>query len=99
MPIVAAHALSGKAIVRSEHPVLLTPLGKSMVMDILAERGYSVTLDVEKTSRPKSIDMTSWRSASDEKVPVIAEETMVSHFVITFPFNSIRKIKKASQNF
>eukprot|EP00760_Papus_ankaliazontas_P019669 PhM_4_TR18053/c4_g1_i8/m.40946/K00939/adk, AK; adenylate kinase len=38
--ILQSATLSGKAIVRSEHPILQTGIGKSMVLDILAERGY-----------------------------------------------------------
>eukprot|EP00760_Papus_ankaliazontas_P019649 PhM_4_TR18053/c4_g1_i12/m.40937/K00939/adk, AK; adenylate kinase len=85
--ILQSATLSGKAIVRSEHPILQTGIGKSMVLDILAERGYNVTLDQERVQRVQRFELWSNRH---EDAPVLVEEVNVAHFTIEFPRPPIR---------
>ena len=57
MPIVARHALSGRAYVNSEDPVFNEPLALSIFIDILSERGYRVAVDKQIHEIPERVDL------------------------------------------
>jgi len=57
MPIVARHALSGRAYVNSEDPVFNEPLALSMLIDIFSERGYRVAVDKQIQQIPERVDL------------------------------------------
>lgn len=50
--ILRRQSLAGKAVIRSASKTLDDPLAVNMVLDVLSERGFFVTLDVQKVSVP-----------------------------------------------
>ncbi|KAF9984784.1 hypothetical protein BGZ75_003679 [Mortierella antarctica] len=59
-PMVARHAISGQALVRSDNPVLSDPKIVEVVISILSERGYAVTMDERVHETPKRVDPKTW---------------------------------------
>jgi adenylate kinase len=57
MPIIARHALSGRAIVNSEDPLFDDPLVLSMLIDIFSERGFHAVVDKNIQEIPESVDL------------------------------------------
>jgi len=57
MPIIARHALSGRAYINSEDPVFNEPLALPMLIDILIERGYRVAVDKQIHEVPERVDL------------------------------------------
>eukprot|EP01083_Nonionella_stella_P067269 177799_1 len=55
-PIINMQALSGKAVIRTESPLLAEPGKLRMAMDLLSERGFTVVLDVIRQRHPIRID-------------------------------------------
>jgi adenylate kinase len=59
VPIIARHALSGRAIVNSEDPIFDDPLTLSMVIDIFSERGFHAVVDKHIQQIPERVDLTT----------------------------------------
>jgi adenylate kinase len=59
MPIITRHALSGRAHVNSEDPILNEPLAIPMLIDLFSERGYHAVVDKHIQDIPERIDLTS----------------------------------------
>jgi adenylate kinase len=59
MPIITRHALSGRAHVNSEDPILLEPLAIPMLIDLFSERGYHAVVDKHIQEVPERIDLTT----------------------------------------
>jgi adenylate kinase len=59
MPIITRHALSGRAHVNSEDPILLEPLAIPMLIDLFSERGYHAVVDKHIQEVPERIDVTT----------------------------------------
>lgn len=59
MPIVARHALSGRAIVNSEDPLFGDPLALAMLIDVFSERGFHAVVDKQIQEIPETIDMST----------------------------------------
>lgn len=57
MPIIKRHAISGRAIVNSEDPLLNDPLALSMLIDIFSERGFHAVVDKHIQEIPKQVDL------------------------------------------
>ena len=57
MPIIARHALSGRAIVNSEDPIFDDPLALSMLIDIFSERGFHAVVDKHMQQIPERVDL------------------------------------------
>ena len=57
MPIIARHALSGRAIVNSEDPIFDDPLALSMLIDIFSERGFHAVVDKHIQQIPERVDL------------------------------------------
>jgi adenylate kinase len=57
MPIVNRHALSGRAIVNSEDPLLDDPLALAMLIDIFSERGFHAVVDKQIQEIPERVDL------------------------------------------
>lgn len=57
MPIVMRHAISGRAIVNSEDPILDSPLALAMLIDLFSERGFHATVDIQRHETPVSVDL------------------------------------------
>lgn len=65
MPIIKRHALSGRAMVNSEDPLLNEPQALPMLIDIFSERGYHAVVDKHIREIPESVDLETgeiqWR--------------------------------------
>ena len=59
-PIVRAHAMSGHAQINSEEELLNDPLALRMVIDVLWERGFHVTVDIHRVEVPERINPETW---------------------------------------
>jgi adenylate kinase len=57
MPIVARHALSGRAYVNSEDPIFNEPMAIPMLIDIFSERGYHIAVDKQIHEIPERVDL------------------------------------------
>jgi adenylate kinase len=61
MPIIARHALSGRAIVNSEDPIFEDPLALSMLIDIFSERGFHAVVDKQIHEIAERVDLKTGR--------------------------------------
>jgi len=59
MPIVLRHAISGRAYINSEDPLMDDPLALSMLIDVFSERGFHAIIDVRREDIPESVDLES----------------------------------------
>ena len=59
MPIITRHALSGRAHVNSEDPLLNEPLAIPMLIDLFSERGYHAVVDKHIQDIPERIDLVT----------------------------------------
>jgi adenylate kinase len=57
IPIIARHALSGRAVVNSEDHLFDDPLALSMVIDIFSERGFHAVVDKNIQEIPERVDL------------------------------------------
>jgi len=48
LPIIVTHAISGKAYINSESPLLEDSRVLAMIIDIFSERGYHTVVDIRK---------------------------------------------------
>ena len=81
MHIIEQQAITGHAFVRSVNPVLFEDGATAILLDVMAERGYVVTLDREKVVMLSSVDKETGR----------IEEThsTIFHFEINIPRKKI----------
>ena len=56
MPIVERQAIAGAALIRSSNPVFTNPMAINMALDVLSERGFSVSADTKVTEVPEYVD-------------------------------------------
>ena len=59
MPIITRHALSGRAHVNSEDPILHEPLAIPMLIDLFSERGYHAVVDKHIQDVPERVDLVT----------------------------------------
>lgn len=83
MPIIVRHALSGKAQVNSEDPLLHQPLALSMLIDIFSERGYHAVVDKHIQEVPERVDLVTGAIQLREKI--------IFRVQINFKGSSIRR--------
>mgnify|MGYP003633173954 CR=1 FL=1 len=57
IPIIARHAISGKAVINNEDKVLEDPLALGMLIDIFSDRGYHAVVDKQLTRIPEGFDL------------------------------------------
>lgn len=68
MPIIRRHALSGKAHVNSEDPILEEPMALAMLIDIFSERGYHAVIDKHIREIPERVDLETGEIHNRTKV-------------------------------
>jgi len=68
MPIIAHHALSGRAHVNSEDPIFNEPLAIPMLIDIFSERGYHAAVDKHIQEVPERVDLKTGAITCRSKV-------------------------------
>jgi adenylate kinase len=61
IPIIERHAISGRAVVNTESPILQDSDALAMLIDVFSERGYHATVDVRREEIPDSIDPKSFK--------------------------------------
>jgi adenylate kinase len=59
LPIITRHALSGRAMVNSEDPLLEDPLALAMLIDIFSERGFHAVVDKQILEIPERVDLVT----------------------------------------
>jgi len=59
MPIVLKHAISGVALLNTEHVLLDDPLALAMLIDIFSERGYHAVVDIHRIEVPEKFDLAT----------------------------------------
>ncbi len=67
IPIIRPHAISGRAHVNSEDPLLNDPKAKSMLIDVFSERGYFASIDVRREQIPDRFDLKTGKISVREK--------------------------------
>jgi len=88
--IFMRQALVGKAIVRSNSPLLSTSLGVNMVLDILQERGFRVTLDVRQEVLPTRVEPAVPGDPTGQKIICDTRKSFI--FSVDFDRPAIRRI-------
>lgn len=83
MPIIWRHTMSGRAHINSESPILAEPVALAMIIDIFADRGYDVVIDVRRYEVPYRLNPETWEIENREKV--------VWRFIVNFPGSRIRR--------
>lgn len=86
--IIKRQALSGCAIIRSNHALLHDPVAVNMVLDILAERGYTVVLDVARSVIPSAVE-PSEVPGEPMRVQTVTQRTLI--FTVHFNKPEIRR--------
>jgi len=89
MPLLKRQGLMGKAVIRSNNPLLENPVALNMALDVLAERGYIVTLDVVRSKTPVLVEAQIAGLTTGSAVVSRTEKTYV--FLIEFPRPEIRR--------
>ncbi len=56
MPIITRHAISGRAVVNNEDPVLSDPLALTMLIDIFSDRGFHAVVDKQLSKIPERVN-------------------------------------------
>ena len=59
MPIVARHAISGRAHVNTEDHLFDDPLALAMLIDIFSERGFHAVVDKHIQEVPERVDLAT----------------------------------------
>ncbi len=83
LPIIHTHAISGKAYINSENPLLEESHVLAMIIDIFSERGYHTVVDVRLYDVPDRIDPKTYK--------IINIQKKVWRFIIDFPGSEIRR--------
>lgn len=68
LPIIARHALSGRAVVNSEDRLFEDPLALSMLIDIFSERGFHAVVDKNIQEIPDKFDLNTGRICVRTKI-------------------------------
>lgn len=83
LPIVYAHAMSGHAQINSEEALLDDPTALRMVIDVLFERGFHVTVDLHRLDVPERVDPQTWA--------IVCATKKVFRIEIRYPPSDIRR--------
>jgi adenylate kinase len=57
MPIVLKHAISGVALINTEHALLGDATALAMLIDVFSERGYHAVVDIHRIEVPEKVDL------------------------------------------
>jgi adenylate kinase len=87
--ILKRQALAGRAIIRSSNPLLTNKTALNMVLDILAERGFFVTLEVQQETVPVLVDAAVPGDTTGQAIH--SKVNRVYKFEVQFPRPNIRR--------
>lgn len=71
--IIRCHAVSGRAIINSEDPLLEDPRAIAMLIDVLSERGYLPTVNIRREEVPDKIDLSTGQITTRSKRVITLE--------------------------
>lgn len=57
IPIIERHAISGRAVINNESPLLADPLALAMLIDIFSDRGYHAVIDKQLSKIPERVNV------------------------------------------
>jgi adenylate kinase len=57
IPIILCHAISGRATIRTEDPLLDDPQALAILIDVFSERGFHASVDVRRSDVPEKFDL------------------------------------------
>jgi adenylate kinase len=60
MPIVRTHAMSGHARINSEDELFDDPVALRIMIDVLSERGFHVSVDIHRMDVPERVNPETW---------------------------------------
>ncbi len=83
VPLIQRHAAAGRANIRLENKLLDKEMAIDMVVDVLTERGYSITAECKEQIVPMRID--------PETHSIINTTRRISYFEVRFHTPSIRR--------
>jgi len=83
MPIVVRHAISGMAVINSEDPVFHDGVALQILIDVFTERGFHVTIDLQRLPVPAKVDLQTGEIQCDIR--------KVFKFRVVFPGCEIRR--------
>jgi adenylate kinase len=83
LPVIRNQAISGKCIINTDNILLTKDINQSMVVDILSERGYHVTIDEQIQYIPERIDPNTYKITCTPK--------KIFNLYVDFPGNEIRR--------
>jgi len=83
VPVVRAHAMSGHAQINSEEELLDDPLALRMVIDVLWERGFHVTVDIHRIEIPSRVNPDTWE--------IVCRIKKVYRIEVRYPPSDIRR--------
>ena len=75
--------MSGHAQINSEEALFDDPLALRMVIDVLSERGFHVTVDVRRLDVPERINPETWE--------IVCRTKKVYRIEIRYPPSDIRR--------
>jgi adenylate kinase len=81
--IIRRQALSGRAIIRSDNTIFSESGAIDMALDLLSERGYTVTLDYNKNTLPMKVNLQTGE--------ITHNVIKIYEFQIDFPKPTIRR--------
>ena len=83
IPVVRAHAMSGHAQINSEEALFDNPVALRMVIDVLSERGFHVTVDIHRVDVPERINPETWE--------ILCRTKKVYRIEVRYPPSDIRR--------
>lgn len=83
LPIIRTHAISGKAYINSENPILESADVLAMIIDVFSERGYHAVVDIRRYEVPTRVNRDTFA--------IETETRKVWRFIVEFPESVIRR--------
>ena len=67
MPIIEKYAVVGRCQINSEDTTFDNPLALAMLIDIFAERGYTIVIDIRRETIPVRVNPETWKIETRQK--------------------------------
>lgn len=83
IPIIICHAISGRATIRTEDPLLDDPVALAMLIDVFSERGFHASVDLRRSEIPERFDLKTGE--------VFCRQKKVFRITIHFKGSEIRR--------
>ena len=83
LPVITLHAITGLAKIASENPLFANPLARTMLVDVLSERGYRASAIVDPREVPVRFDLATGA--------IVCEKRPRYRFEVHFSGSTIRR--------